>query len=225
MGVLSWASADLLSRAKFFALRPSTDAEISDVQWYDLLSLAQEHWYQTFSVHVPEVLYGAPAKLTTADSGKTYTFPNSVHPLGPVEVRESLDKQLLVASTDWDARGDYVHEGDLIRMPNNEERTFADGPYARFITPPDVISASVEPTLNPPRARILVVHRACVMWASRGGVRDPAAFEALEMKAWIGDPAMDGDVGIMGELKRQFFTDSMISSPTSVRPWTRGSFA
>jgi len=221
---VSWASADLLRRCKFFALRPETDAETSDTQWYDLLSLAQEHWYGIFSSHIPEVLYGAPAQLTTADSGKTYTFPSSIHPIGPVEVREALDRQLLIPSTDWDARGDYIHEGDLIRMPNNEERIFTDGPFARFITPPDVISASVEPTLNPPRARILLVHRAGAMWAQRGGIRDPGAAEELEQKAWTGDPAVEGDVGIMGDLKRQFFGSSMISSPVSTRPWTRGPF-
>ena len=197
---------------------------MSKREWYDLLTLAQEHWYGIFSVHVPEVLYGAPAKLSTADSGKTFTFPSSIHPLGPVEVRESRDKHLLVPSTDWAPQGDFVQEGDLIRMPNNEERTFADGPYARFITPPDKLDENTQPTLNPPRARILLVYRACVMWASRGGMRDPTHFEVLEQKAWTGDPDIAGDVGIMGDLKLQFFASGMISSGATTRPWTRGPF-
>ena len=97
---VGWTNQHLLDRCLFFARRPSGDAEMSSREWYDLLTLAQEHWYETFSVHVPQVLYGAPAQLTTADSGKTYTFPSSIHPIGPVEVRESKDKHLLIPSTD-----------------------------------------------------------------------------------------------------------------------------
>ena len=62
------------------------------------------------------------------------------------------------------------------------------------------------------------------MWAHRGGIRDPAYYEALEQKAWTGDPDMDGDVGLMGDLKRQFFAAGMVSSPNPTRPWTRGPF-
>ena len=222
---VGWTNQDLLDRCIFFARRPSGDAEMSKREWYDLLTLAQEHWYGIFSVHVPEVLYGAPAQLSTADSGKTYTFPGSIHPLGPVEVREARDGYLLIPSTDWDPHGDFIPEGDLIRMPNNEERTFDDGPYARFITPPDKIDETTQPTLNPPRARILLIYRALVTWASRGAMRDPTAFEVLEQKAWTGDPDMAGDVGIMGDLKRQFFGAGMVNSPVSTRPWTRGPFA
>ncbi|KKK84728.1 hypothetical protein LCGC14_2780410 [marine sediment metagenome] len=210
---VGWTNQDLIDRCIFFARRPSGDAEMSKREWYELLTLAQEHWYDTFSVHVPEVLYGTPAQLSTADSGATYTFPGSIHPIGPVEVRAARDSYLLIPSTDWNPHGDFVHEGNLIRMPHGETRTFDDGPYARFITPPDKIDENTPPTLNPPRARILLVYRALVMWASRGAMRDPTTYEVLEQKAWTGDPDMDGDVGIMGGLKRQFFAAGMVSSP------------
>jgi hypothetical protein len=172
------------------------------VDWYALLTEAQVQEYQNFAVHVPEVLYGAPQLLTTADSGVTYTFPSSVFPFGSIEVYDRLTLPPMSEGAFWDAGADYVFEGDNIRMTRNRPRTFSDGPYARFIAPPTVIDASTQPTLVPDFSRILLVYRATAMWAERGGFRDATPFWNMWARAWYGDPNR-GDFGLLGMLKNQ----------------------
>lgn len=211
MTAMSWTAADLLSRCKALAMRPSLDLDMSDADWYELLSLAQEHWYTTFSVHCPDVLFGAPAKMTTSDGGYTYQFPSSVFALA-AELKTSPTGSLMIAGSDWDPYCDFVPEGDQIRIPNGRTRTFGNGPYARYITPPAAISASSEPTLKPTFARILLVYHALTLFALRGGMLDPAPYQLMEQKAWIGDPSI-GDTGIIGTLKKQYFGRGMAAVP------------
>jgi hypothetical protein len=199
-------SAGLLAYCKFMGRRPDLDHEVDDEEWYSLLTLGQEHWYQTFAVVFPHVLYGAPQKLVTADGGETYTFPSDVWPMGGVEIRASRSGELLTPTVEWGDGGDFVHEGARIRIPSGKTRTFADGPYARYIVPPGVIDASTQPTLTPAFARVLIGQKALADWAHRGaGQRDPTYFEALMQKTWEGNPRIAGNAGILAAIQMQYF--------------------
>jgi hypothetical protein len=156
--------------------------------WYDLLSEGQDFWVRRIASVYPEALYGAPVKLTTADLGYTYTFGldadgMAIFPIGHVEIRASRTGNVLIPGTDWQ-NNDFVLEGSKIRMPNGRQRTFTDGPYARFVAPPTNISAAVQPVINPPQARILIVLRAVITWATNGGLRDPSPWEKEELVQW-----------------------------------------
>lgn len=213
-------SAELLTEIKRRAGRPSTDAETSDTQWYNHLTVGQEYLYQLFAAHFPEALYGAPTKLSTSDN-KVYTFPSSITPMGKVEIRASRNGELLTPGAEWDTNADFTQEGSQIRIPHNKTRTFSDGPYARFITPPDVIDANTEPTLKPPRARILIVWQGLIDWATIGGRRDPTPYLAGFQRAWQGDPRVEGSTGLLHELKSQYFAEGMGAIQTHPY-WWRG---
>ena len=199
-------TADLLARCKVLAQRPSTDQQQTDANWYQMLSEAQDKWFGQFALHCPWVIMTAPTLLTSTDSNETYTFgtdTDSVNlvPLSVV-VYAKKDGRPLRPGTYWDSAADYVWEGDKIRFARGKTKAFSDGPYARFITPPDDIAALVEPTLKPKRARVLLVYHAVALWATRGGIRDPQPFFDLEERAWVGRPEI-GDYGLLGQLKMQ----------------------
>ena len=157
--------------------------------------------YSLVATHAPHYLMGAPTTLSTADSGTTYTFSGSIQPLA-VELYDGPNGPLLRPCTYWDRAGDYVWEGSRIRFPGGQTRTFGNSLYGRYITPPTTISASVEPTLEPDEARIFIVYKALIMWASGRGMRDPAPFERMFTKGWYGDP-QSGDPGFLTRLKTQ----------------------
>lgn len=218
-------SAELLAGFKLFAMRPDTDESLKDAQIYQLLSKGQEKCYELWAAHFPEVLYGAPTIMSTADSGATYTFSGSVFPFGSVEIRSSRSGALLTPTTDW-GEGDYVWEGDQIRIPNGKTRTFSAGPYARYISPPSDISATTEPTLVPAMARSMIMYYALYLWAERGGGMnevDPNRFLGMFQSAWSGDPRIPGDVGILATLKRQGWGMGMAAGTGPVQPFYRGS--
>jgi hypothetical protein len=188
-----WSSAEL--KRKFYNLikRPATDEDAYEVDGvtesvWDLLSEAQDYWMELLASMFPEANYGAPVLMTTADGGYTYKFGNDlegqpIFPIGHVEIRESRTGNLLIPTADWGS-GDFVMEGDKIRIPGGRTKTFATGPYARFVSPPTKISATVEPVMKPARARALIVTRAAIIWATRGGLRDPLPYEKLEATRW-----------------------------------------
>lgn len=218
-------SAELLAGFKFFAMRPDTDESLTDAQIYQLLSKGQEKCYELFAAHFPEVLFGTPALMSTADSGYTYTFASSVFPFGGVEIRSSRTGGLLIPTTDW-GDGDYVWEGDQIRMPNNRPRTFSAGPYARYISPPADISGSQEPTLKPKMARVMSMYYALYLWAERGGGMnevDPNRFLGMFQSVWSGDPRIPGDVGILAVLKKQGYGQGLAAMDVYGSPFYRGS--
>lgn len=219
-------SAELLAGFKFFAQRPDTDESLTDAQIYVLLSKGQEKCYEMWSVHFPQVLYGDPTLMTTADSGLTYQFASSVFPYGSVEIRSSRTGALLIPTTDW-GDGDYVWEGDQIRIPSGQTRSFADGaPYARYISPPDDIDDSTEPTLKPAMARAMILYYALYQWAERGGgmnEADPNRFLGMFQSAWSGDPRLPGDIGILAVLKKQGYGQGMSAMEVSGQPFYRGS--
>ena len=204
----AWDSADLLARCKVHAKRPATDAGTTDLNWYVLLGDAQLDTYKLIAVHAPGVLTEEPVTMVSTDSGVTYYFktendtPVTITPMGPVEIYDNLGRPPLRPGTFWSDRGDYVQEGDHIRMPGNAPRSFGSGfPLSRHINPPGLIGvSSAEPTLKPTEARQLIVLRACVLWANRGGRRDPRPYEDDWNKAWFGDPTT-GQMGWIYVLK------------------------
>jgi hypothetical protein len=199
--VAQWDSPYLLAAVKALAVRPTTDAAMTDAAWYLLLELAQTSWTNVFATHFPYLLMSAPTSLTTSDGGLTYQFPGGITPLA-VEVYDATGPAtLLRPSAYFDASGDYVWEGNQIRFPQNLGNQGIT-PVARYVAPPGVLNASTPPTLLPPHARILLVYRAVAQWAAQGGMRDPKPYYELEQRAWLGNPAL-GDVGLLGALKMQ----------------------
>lgn len=163
---------------------------MDDPAWYGLLTEAQVFWMKKMSATKPEPNYGPPVQMVTADGGFTYTFGPAdadgrfPFPLGHAEIRESRNGRLWIPSTDWQTR-DFVMEGDRIRLPNGRQRTVTGGPWARFVADPStVIDAVTQPVLKPFSARILLVNRACILYALQGGKRDPSPYEAEENSNW-----------------------------------------
>lgn len=189
-----WDTANLVRRCKFKSRRPDQGqdeemldpAAVVDGYWYDLLTEAQDYWTDIIASTVPEVLYGPPTLMQTADLGFTYYFGSptadpKVYPIGHLEIRESRSGRVMIPGSDWQEK-DFVMEGDHIRIPNGKSRTFSAGPYARFVTRPGTINAATEPTLQPPGARILLVDRALILWC--GLLRDSSGFEKEEAMNW-----------------------------------------
>lgn len=197
-----WDSPYLLAACKALAVRPSTDATMSDSAWYLLLELAQTKWTNIFASQVPWTMMGAPVTLTSADGGTTFTFPGGIQPLA-VEVYDATGPaRLLRPGAYFDASADYVWEGSVIRFPQNLGNLAGFNLVARYVSPPGVLNASNAPTLQPPHARQLMVYRAVAQWASQGGMRDPAPYLQLEHDLWMGNPLI-GDPGLLGALKLQ----------------------
>lgn len=175
-------AADLLSRAQVLFNRPATDESLTDAIWYTFLGHAQQRVVGLLAFHAPESNYGAPTLMSTADSGATYTFGSdtatggNISPIGHVEIRESPTGAMIPPSSDWDNTTlAYLFESDKIRWPGQKTRTFADGPYARFVTMPGLLDATHAPTLKPIFARELCVYDACERAAVRVG-QDPTPY-------------------------------------------------
>ena len=180
----TYDSADLLARCKRLADVPGVDEGFDDDDWYALLTDAQHHYYSEYATYVPHVLISAPTLLTSTDSNYTYNMPSSVVPLY-VEVYDSTTGRLLRPGAYWDGQSDYVWEGTRIRIPDGATKSFASGPYARYIASPSAIDGSTEPTLVPAHTRRLLVWRAVGDWASRPGSLVPAkTFRDAETELW-----------------------------------------
>ena len=165
----TWDKAYLLAMFDRLAGRPDAD-EISDANKYVRLAEAQNEVIQDIAALYPYCLYrsGGPTTLTTSDN-KVYTFGNDGNsenaqgPIGHVAVFRNLedypDNPLIEGI-------DYLNEGTQIRIPNN--RTEQSTLYWTGITTPADITASVEPTLRPAPARILIVIKAVKNFAEEG---------------------------------------------------------
>lgn len=196
----AWDASDLLVRVKLYAARPATDEDMSDGQWYALMTESEREWVGIMASQYPYLMMGAPVLMSSEDSGLTYHLTSSATPLA-IQVFDAPNGSLMRPGAYWDADAGYVWEGVRIRFPRNATRTFADGPYARYVAQPTAaLSAAATMTLQPDYARILVVYRTLAKWASRGDLRDPTVWERREQQAWIGNPAA-GDAGILGMLK------------------------
>lgn len=183
----TWDSADLLARVKRYINRPSSDELVTDAFVYALLTEAQTEVLAEIATLAPLSQMGAPVQLSTADSGVTYTFGTDAngHAIFPLacEVYGEVDGREMRACS-WNSWGDFVIEGDKIRMPGNRAQTFTAGPYARFVRADASISDSIEPILKPAPARILLVCKALLNYAAVGSLRDPKSWEEKYDRAW-----------------------------------------
>jgi hypothetical protein len=180
----AWDSADLADRFWLSLGRGNGGTVGPDELWtadrtYRVLADAQEQVYTDFAPAVPQVFVSPPLLLTSSDGGRTFTFGADVYPMGHVEVyAEEGAGRPLYATTYDDRGGDFVIEGPLIRTPGNQTRTYARGPYARYVGFPPRLSASVEPGLQPPGARELILYRALILAAEMpNGEMDPTPWE------------------------------------------------
>lgn len=211
-------SADLLARCKALAQRPSTDEDMSDAQWYSFLTEAQDYWTKVLAQHDPKRLSGAPTALTTSDSGLTYTFGTT--PIAVVEVTDGKGGWPMFIGPYWDPATDFTWEGSTtLRSARNVARTFTNGLYARWVPQPGVIDGSTQPTL-PTEYRLLLPARACVLYARRGGYRDPQPYLEEERRLWMGDGY--ADVGLLGMLKKRAWMQSSSGQAQRVPFWRAG---
>lgn len=197
-------SADLLQRLKDVLRLPTSTEEIDDAGLYRLLSDAQREVTVQIANVVPEMMY-VHEKLTTADAGLTYTF--SKEPLGDYELRISPTGRLMIPGPEWDMAADFVPNGQAIRFPGQKLKLFTNGPWARYVKTPGEISSgggANEPTLLPVMARMLLPATAAAMFSRRGGLRDPAPYEAMANRIWYGDPDR-GHYGLLYALRKQVF--------------------
>jgi hypothetical protein len=204
----TYDTAELLADFKLAAQLPENDESIDLSQMYRLLRNAQaEIIGEIAGMGMAESQFGAPVKLTTADGGLTYTFGsdddgNPIFPIGAVEIKESPTGRVWRPGAEWDADADFIMEGDRIRFPQQKKRTYANGPWARFVAPPGQLDVDSPPVLKPAYARTLIVWRALVTWATFGGLRDPAPYQARYDALWFGKPEQ-GNYGILGALQKQ----------------------
>ena len=155
MAGTGWQSSDLLTRFNQLSGRPVTDA-ITDATKYQRLADAQDSVITRIAAICGKQQMSAPTAMATADGGATWTFGTdgngyALYPLGG-KVFPSLAS---VPDYPWTPGLDYLDEGTQIRMPNGLKWT---GPlYWYGVSGPQQISASVQPVLQPPPARILIV--------------------------------------------------------------------
>lgn len=173
-----WQSADLLTRFNEYAGRPAAD-DITDITKYRVLADAQDEVVQRITGIVKTATsVTAPTLMTTADGGLTYTFgvDGNGYPLYPLNAR-IFPALSAVPDYPWTPGLDYLDEGTVVRMPNTTP--WAGPLYWYGVTPPQEISASVQPILQPPPARILIVIQA-VMTFSRQYVRNGALVDEMK---------------------------------------------
>lgn len=208
-------SADLLQRLRDLSGRPATDELLTDTLGYTLLADAQRQVVLDIAARVPQHLMGPPTLLTSTDGGYTYTFGsdddgNAAFVVGHCEVYARDGGQQLVASSYGDGEGDFVIEGDRIRIPRGQSRTFTLGPYARYVKVPLLLNASVQPILKPVWGRQAIVYGALMRFAALGLMRDD--------KAW-GEWYNDELARILLSIRSAFLTQGAPASLRQRRPW------
>jgi hypothetical protein len=212
------SSAELLAFCQDMSGLPTVNEEMDSTKWFRLLTLAQKELFHILASHVAGSQYGAPELMTTADGGYTYTFAS--YPWGRAEIRQSRTGALLVPGSESDYDADFVAEGQTIRWVNDQSRTFSDGPYARYAPEPGDISASTQPTLKPPSARVLICWRALETWSAMGARRDPAFYAREYQKGLFGDPMTPGSVGLIPALKVAYQFAGGVDGPMTGTHWS-----
>lgn len=199
-----WTTADLVEKFQMYLGRGVGGTMAADELWtttriYTWLADAQEHVFADLAPIVPNAFLilstGAPTLLTSSDDGVTYQFPADAYPFGHVEVwaQESGGRELY-ATNYGDPTGDFVIEGGQIRTPGNRTRTYASGPYARYVRMPTRITRLAsgtykEPSIKPDAACELILWKALANAAnvSNGTMDDRPWLEkyAEARKRWL----------------------------------------
>lgn len=211
----AYDSADLLGRLRTFCNRPSDDELLTDTLGYQLLADGQRRLVLDVAARAPGALLSAPTLLTSADGGYTYTFgtdddSNDAFVVGHCEVYARDGGQELFASSYGDGEGDFVIEGDRIRIPRGQARTFTTGPYARFVKVPLLLSATVAPTFAPVWGRQAIVYEAWRLFCGIGQLRDDQ----------IAEQFYQGELGrILLAIRTAFSTQHAPAGLKQRRPW------
>lgn len=206
-------SAELLTRMRLVTRRPKNDRALTDQMAYVWLTEAQRALIYELAAHIPDILKGAPEKMNSLDGGLTYSTVAG-EPLGHMEIYAAPYTEPLVEGPLWASASDYTREGArTIRMGGNMARTFADGPYARYVVKPGVIDQTKQPTIQPVDLRRVLPWKAAVMWAEAGGTYDPKPYRKMVQELLWGDPELPGSVGIIQSYKVQHFSSGLLSSP------------
>lgn len=179
MAGTGWQSSDLLTRFNQMAGRPTTDA-ITPAEKYVRLADAHDVVLQRIATLCPSVLASAPVTMASSDGGYTWTFGTdgngyATFPLGG-RIYPTLSS---IPDYPWIPGRDYLDEGTTVRMPNNVPWT--GSLYWYGVTPPQAISATVQPVIQPPPARILVVIEAVRSFAEEY-VRNGALADEMSAK-------------------------------------------
>ena len=210
-----------MSISQLYYNRPSSDESVTSAQWYVALTEAQARVYELLAFIHPESLLGVPVKLTTSDSGVTYTFGTdsglptnyqNISAEGSIILLASKTGPEIPPGTDADNSTEvFIFEDGVIRWPGQKTRTFSDGPYARFITPSGALDASTAPTLKPVHLRGVLPYDACRRIAMRLG-EDPAPWEAMFQVEWREQ---------LMALKSRFWGQGRAFQRGSAGPWYR----
>lgn len=214
----TYDSADLLARFKLYAkFETAGTPPLSDAESYLLLGEAQQETVIEMAPHVPWAMLSAPTLLTSADGGVTYGFGtdadgNTITPLA-VEIYAQLAGRELYAASYGALGGDFVIERQRVRMPGSRAFTFTAGPYARWVTVPLTLTASVAPTLQPIEARPLIVFAACRKFARLGGLLDESPYTLEYDDLWLGKPENGMRTGgLRDALKLQYRTRMAVAA-------------
>lgn len=204
---LPWGSSYLLGLFNRYCARPTTD-EVSDEDKYRWLTEAQHAVVADITARAPNVLYGAPALLTTSDNN-VFTFGTDtngypVWPMGNARIFRSLKD---VPDFPMIEGLDYLSEGTQIRLPN--QRTDTGPLYWYGESQPTDISASSEPVLMPEPSRNLIAIEAARRFLSSNGRPDRAddlqTEYNRELPRWL------------LVWKRQFSNGGMLTSTSGLR--------
>lgn len=164
MAGTGWQSSDLLSRFNAMAGRPTTDA-ITDPQKYQRLADAQDTVLELIATICPSKQASAPVTMASGDGGYTWTFGTDGNGYATFPLGGRIYSQLnAIPDYPWLPGQDYLDEGTQIRTMNNVPWT--GSLYWYGVVPPQAITASVQPIIQPPAARILIVLEAVRAFAT-----------------------------------------------------------
>lgn len=193
--------ADLIRRLKVRLGRPTSDIAFTrtdtDDVYDDCLTEGQEYIHQQMALHAPDALWPDPTLLTSSDGGYTYGFGTdtdgaAIFAYGHFRVFEN---KASMPDTPLREGIDYAVDRTVIRMiPFDQPRSFADGPYALFASPPNVISSSVEPVIPKMGRRWLLSEAEVRCWRVLGmdtsGAEAEAARDEMSVLAVIKTQSM-----------------------------------
>lgn len=164
-------SAYLLAMFNRYAGRPTSGDTITDADKYLRLTEGQNRVVQDMFARVPNSLYPKTAtlpSLTSTAGGNIWTFGTdpqgfAIAPMGKTRI---FPNQQSFPDFPWVEGVDYVNEGTQIRLPNG--RTWAGPLFWYGIAAPADITALVQPAINPPAFRDLIVYQAVALYGEEG---------------------------------------------------------
>lgn len=179
MSGTGWQSSDLLTRFNALAGRPVADS-ITDAQKYQRLSDAQDAVITRIAAIYGKQQNAVPTAMTSTDGGFTWQFgvDGNGYPLYPLGAK-IFPLLTAIPNYPWTPGIDYLDEGTQIRMPNALQWT---GPlYWYGVAGPPAITATVQPVIVPPPARILIVIDAVRSFAEEY-LRNAPLVDQMEIK-------------------------------------------